>query len=296
VSAAILLKRARRDFDIGLPKYVPEEWAKILPICATLGIASMMSLIYDQIDTVMLRYLRTEAEVGIYVASYRLMAISMSFLSVLAQVFFPLFSGVARKDAQKDRQYAQWMADNTIALALPIATGGFLLAQPICSLVMGAKYAGAEHLLRWLMVNLLSASAAVLFGSRLVPNHREKQYLWSVGAGAVVNIALNFIFIPRYGAIAAVFTTIAAQCTVACSAFFYTRDLVQASFLRPLANSLLASAVMAAALIATRRYMDVNVVIVITGGAAIYGVTLLLARLVWGQPVTLPDLSAGGPQ
>ena len=73
VSVAILLRRARRDFDIGMPKYVPEEWAKILPICATLGIASMMSLIYDQIDTVMLRYLRTEAEVGLYVASYRLM-------------------------------------------------------------------------------------------------------------------------------------------------------------------------------------------------------------------------------
>jgi O-antigen/teichoic acid export membrane protein len=285
VTAFVLLNRARADFNIGMPHYMPGEWGTFLPICVTLGIASMMSMIYDQIDTVMLRYLRTEAEVGLYVASYRLMAISMSFLSVLVQVFYPLFSGSAKGDETKNKQYVQWMANNTIALALPIAAGGFLLAKPICALVMGARYSGADHLLRWLMLNLLSASAAVLFSSRLIPSNRERQYLWSVAAGALANIVLNFIFIPRYGAIAAVFTTITAQTTVAACAFYFTRDLHRANLVRPVAISLLASGIMAAAIIGTERVANLHVMILIVGGAAIYGVTMFAALRVWKQPV-----------
>jgi O-antigen/teichoic acid export membrane protein len=298
-SAFILLNRARADFSIALPKYMPEEWKNFLPICVTLGVASMMSMIYDQIDTVMLRYLRTEAEVGIYVASYRLMAISMSFLGVLAQVFFPLFSGSAKVDEKKSQLYVQWMANNTIALALPIAAGGFLLAKPICDLVMGARYSGADHLLRWLMLNLLSASAAVLFGSRLVPNNRERQYLWSVAAGALANIVLNLIFIPKYGAIAAVFTTIVAQSTVAAIAYYFTRDLHRAKFVRPIAISLVASGIMAGAIIAIERLKHLHVVILIACGAIIYAVVMFAAQRVWKQPVDsspVAAVSSGGQE
>ncbi|MDT8070300.1 MAG: flippase [Terriglobia bacterium] len=283
VGAAILLNRAHKDFDIGLPKYMPEAWAKILPICAVLGIASMMSMIYDQIDTVMLRYMRTEAEVGLYVASYRLMAISMSFLTVLATVFFPLFSGAAKRDAHADRRYAQWMANSSIALALPIAAGGFVLAQPVSRLVMGARFAGAEHLLRWLMLNLLSASAAVLFASRLVPNNRERKYLLSVASGAVANVALNLVFIPKYGAIAAVFTTIVAQAIVAAMAFYFSRDLPQPVFARPLVVSLIATAAMIGGILAAQQMVNVNVVVVIAGGAGVYGLALLALQALWNQ-------------
>lgn len=289
-SIALLMRRARADFDIGMPRFVPEEWSKFLPICATLGVATMMSLIYDQIDTVMLRYMRSEVEVGLYVASYRLMAISMSFLAVLAQVFFPLFSGTAGGDPRKDRRYAQWMANSSIGLALPIATGGFLLAQPICALVMGTRYAGAEHLLRWLMLNLLSGSAAVLFGSRLVPSNRERKYLASVATGALTNVMLNLIFIPRYGAIAAVFTTIAAQSAVAVMAFYFTRDLERAEFGRPLAISAVASAVMAGGIILASRLAHPHVVFLILGGAVVYGCLVFFIHSLWKQE--LPEISA----
>ena len=283
VSAAILLNRAHKHFNIGLPKYLPEAWARILPVCATLGIASMMSMIYDQIDTVMLRYMRSESEVGIYVASYALMGMSMSFLTVLATVFFPLFSGAATKDVAQDRRYAQWMANSSIALALPICAGGVVLAQPICRLVMGGRYGGADHLFRWLMLNLLSASAAVLFSSRLVPNNRERKYLASVAAGAVTNIIFNFIFIPRYGAIAAVFTTIAAQTAVAAMAYYFTRDLLRPSFGRPLAVSFFASAVMIGAILFVQRIASIHVVILIAGGAVVYGLAMLGLYSLWKQ-------------
>ncbi len=278
VNAAILIYTARKEFDIGLPKFLPNEWAKFLPVCAMLGIASMMSMIYDQIDTVMLRYLRSEAEVGVYAASYRLMGISISFLPVLAQVFYPLFSGEAVKGAKNDRRLAQWMADASISLAVPIATGGFLLAAPLSRLALGSRYAGAETLFRWLTLNVVSASLAVLYGSRLVPQGRERPYLWSVATGAVVNIVLNFLYIPRFGAIAAVFTTIAAQSAVALMAYWFGRDLEHADLGRPLAISIPASAVMAVFILAVERTGHWNVVLLVGFGALVYGACFLAGQ------------------
>ena len=148
---------------------------------------------------------------------------------------------------------------------------------------MGSRYSGAEHLLRWLMLNLLTASAAVLFGARLVPNNRERKYLASVAAGAVANIGLNLVFIPRYGAIAAVFTTIAAQGVVAAMEYYFTRDLEQANFTRPLTISFIATAVMIGAILLTQHVAQWNVVILIGGGAIVYGLSTLALQALWKQ-------------
>src|SRR5258708_21547359 len=104
----------------------PDVWRSFLPICLIMGLASMMSMIYDQIDTVMLRYMRSEAEVGLYVASYRLMTIAMSFTPILGQVFFPLLSVTTRQYHENEQRYLGCLSQSSIGLALPIATGGFI--------------------------------------------------------------------------------------------------------------------------------------------------------------------------
>ena len=56
-----------------------------------------MSMIYDQIDVVMLKYFRTDAELGTYVASYALMTMAMSFVPILGQVFHAAALGNSRQ-------------------------------------------------------------------------------------------------------------------------------------------------------------------------------------------------------
>jgi len=282
ISAFLMLRRAVRQFHISWPAFAPERWAAFLPICLTLGLASMMSLVYDQIDTIMLRYLRTEQEVGIYVASYRLMTISMSFLPVLGQVFFPLLSG-STKDAKSEKTHMQWLGNATVALALPIATGGFLLAGPITYFLLGAKYNGAEVLVRWLMLNLITAPMASFLSSRLVTHRRERKYLASVGIGAAFNVILNLIFIPQFGAIAAVWTTIVSQAMVGLAGLHFSRDLVWPNLWRPFAVASLASGIMAIGIVGLRRVGHVHVIVMIAAGAALYGAVYVLSHFLWGR-------------
>jgi O-antigen/teichoic acid export membrane protein len=276
---------ARREYRIPWPVISPGVWRTFLPICLIMGAASMMSMIYDQIDTVMLRYMRSETEVGLYVASYRMMTIAISFAAILGQVFFPLLSETAGQDHehQNEQRYLGWLWQASIGLALPIATGGFILAEPLTRFVLGAQYAGTAVLFRWLMLTIIASPVASYFGSQLIPIAREKKYLYAVVAGAAVNIALNLVLIPRYGAIAAAFTTAISQAAVACMNYYFVRDLPRPSLVGGLGLSVTASGVMAATLLFALSVSTLDVLVQIALGALVYAAVYWAGRTVWNR-------------
>jgi O-antigen/teichoic acid export membrane protein len=263
---------ARREYHIPWPVISPEAWRSFLPVCLIMGFASMMSMIYDQIDTVMLRYMRSENELGLYVASYSMMTISMSFVAILGQVFFPLLSQTTGRDHERENEqrYLGWLGQASVGLALPIATGGFILAEPLTRFVLGSQYAGTATLFRWLTLTIVAGSLASYFGSQLIPIARERKYLAAVIAGAAVNVVLNLFLIPRYGAIAAVFTTVISQAVVACMNYYFVRDLPRPSLLGALGLSVIACSIMAAALLAVRAVFPLHVVVQVALGAFVY--------------------------
>jgi O-antigen/teichoic acid export membrane protein len=261
---------ARREYHIPWPVISPAVWRSFLPTCLIMGFASMMSMIYDQIDTVMLRYMRSENELGLYVASYSMMTISMSFVVILGQVFFPLLSQTTGRDHENEQRYLGWLGQASVGLALPIATGGFILAEPLTRFVLGAQYAGTATLFRWLTLTIIAGSLASYFGSQLIPIARERKYLAAVVAGAVVNVVLNLFLIPRYGALAAVFTTVISQAVVASMNYYFVRDLPRPSLRGALGLSVIASSIMAAALLAAGSVFPLHVVVQVALGAVVY--------------------------
>jgi O-antigen/teichoic acid export membrane protein len=274
---------ARREYRIPSPTFSPRVWAQFLPVCLIMGFASMMSLIYDQIDTVMLKYLRSDMEVGLYVASYRLMTMSMSFVPILGQVFSPLLSETAGQDAGRETQYLRWLGHASVGLALPIATGGFILAGPLTAFVLGSQYAGAGVLFRWLMLTILAGPLASYFGAQLIPSGRERKYLMSVLAGAAVNIVLNFFFIPKYGAVAAAITTAISQGVVAAINCYFVRDLPRPNLAKAVGFSVPATGLMAVTILGVRAAFPIHVVALVALGALLYACAYYLSRTVWNR-------------
>jgi O-antigen/teichoic acid export membrane protein len=199
------------------------------------------------------------------------MGISMSFLPILGRVFFPLLSNAAEDSVDLQKRYLNWMGIGTVGLAVPVAVGGFLLASPLTDLVLGSSYKGAETLVRWLMFNLIAGPMASLFSAQLIPHSREGRYIASVGSGAALNVVLNLIFIPEYGARAAVWTTILSQFLVAGMGFYFSRDLARPNLKRPLAASVLASSVMSCVVLALLHWFNPHVLILVAVGGSVYG-------------------------
>jgi O-antigen/teichoic acid export membrane protein len=283
LSTLLIWLPARREYRIPMPEISPQAWGIFLPICLVMGFSSLMSMIYDQIDVVMLKYLRADAELGTYVASYALMTMAMSFPPILAQVFFPLLSGTASRNADVEQKYMRWFGNATVGLALPIAVGGFILSVPLTQFVLGSQYAGSGVLFRWLTLTLITAPAASYCGAQLIPHGRERKYLVAVFAGASVNVILNLLFLPRYGAIAAAFTTAVSQGIVAVMNYYFSKDLVKPALLAGVVISILASGAMGGGLFLMQRLFPVHVLALIVIGALVYVSVYALTLTVWNR-------------
>jgi len=283
LSTLLIWLPARRQYHIPLPQISPQTWRLFLPICLVMGFASLMSMIYDQIDVIMLKYFRADAELGTYVASYALMTMAMSFLPILGQVFLPLLSGTAGQNPNAEKKYLRWFGNATVGLALPIAVGGFILAVPLTQFVFGSQYAGSGILFRWLMLTIITAPVASYFGAQLIPNGREKKYLVSVLAGATTNVVLNLFLIPRYGALAAAFTTAFSQGVVALMNYGFARDLARPSLLAAVAMSLPATCLMAVGIVTMRNLFPLHVLELVTLGAVVYVGAYALSLGLWNR-------------
>jgi O-antigen/teichoic acid export membrane protein len=289
LSTLLIWLPARRQYHIPLPEISPQTWRLFLPICLVMGFASLMSMIYDQIDVVMLKYFRPDAELGTYVASYGLMTMAMSFLPILGQVFLPLLSGTAGQNIEAEKKYLRWFGNATVGLALPIAVGGFILAVPLTQFVFGSQYSGSGVLFRWLMLTMITGPAAAYCGAQLIPNGREKKYLVAVLTGAAANVVLNLFLIPRYGGLAAAFTTAFSQGVVALITYYFARDLTRPPLLAALAMSVPASCLMAISLVTIQILHPVHVVASVTLGALVYLGACALSLTLWNR------INAPGP-
>jgi O-antigen/teichoic acid export membrane protein len=287
LSTLLIWLPARRQYHIPLPEISPQTWRLFLPICLVMGFASLMSMIYDQIDVVMLKYFRPDAELGTYVASYGLMTMAMSFLPILGQVFLPLLSGTAGQNLEAERKYLRWFGNATVGLALPIALGGFILAVPLTQFVFGSQYSGSGVLFRWLMLTIITGPAAAYCGAQLIPNGREKKYLVAVLTGAAANVVLNLFLIPKYGGLAAAFTTALSQGVVALMTYYFARDLTRPPLLAAVAMSVPASCLMAISLVTIQILHPVHVVASVTLGALVYLGAYALSLSVWNR-ITVP--------
>jgi O-antigen/teichoic acid export membrane protein len=270
LSTLLIWMPARRQYHIPLPEISPQAWATFLPICLVMGFSSLMSMVYDQIDVVMLKYFRADAELGTYVASYALMTMAMSFVPILGQVFMPLLSETAGKEHDAGKKYLRWFSNATIGLALPIAVGGFILAIPLTQFVFGSQYSGSGILFRWLTLTLITGPAASYFGAQLIPNGRETKYFVSVLAGALTNVVLNLFLIPRYGAVAAAFTTALSQGVVALMSYYFAKGLTKPPLFAALALSIPSTCLMAACLVTMQTVFPVHVLTLVALGALAY--------------------------
>jgi O-antigen/teichoic acid export membrane protein len=296
LSALFIWVPARRQYHIPLPEISPQAWSLFLPICLVMGFSSLMSMIYDQIDVVMLKYFRADAELGTYVASYGLMTMAMSFLPILSQLFLPLLSATAVQDSHSEnrnagKKYLRWLSNATVGLALPIAVGGFILAVPLTQFVFGNQYSRSGILFRWLMLTIIAGTTASYFGAQLIPNGREKKYLVSVLAGASTNVVLNLLFIPKYGALAAVFTTALSQGIVALMNYYFVKDLTKPPLLAAVAMSVPATCVMAVTLLLMQAFSPVHVLVLVTLGALAYLGVYALSVSLWSRISAQVDVS-----
>ena len=184
-------------------------WKKILRASMPFAVTGVVNAIYFSIDVVIIGLVLSKEDVGLYVAAGRVLTLGLSVAGIFTSAFMPVLSRlVAESDSR--REASLHLAQSVLFTGGLIASGGFLLAPEIIHLLFGAGFAGAEQALRLLMINLAAAHVLVVYHLQLMTWNHERAQMVVMIAGAIMNLVLNLIFIPRFGIEAAAATTLAS--------------------------------------------------------------------------------------
>ena len=199
---------------INLPAF-----CKVLRASAPMAVTGMVTAVYFSIDIVMLGFLRSQVEVGLYVAAGKFYLVGMTAATILRSVYFPVLSRLLNNGPAR-REASGHFVEVIIFFGTLIALGGFLLASENLEIVFGTNYVRADNALRILMVNLFLAHIVAVYHVQLLAWGLQKQQMQIVVAGAAFNVAMNLWLIPKFGMVAAAATTLASSLVVFALALF----------------------------------------------------------------------------
>ena len=171
---------------------------------------------YNYMDKLMLGSMVEIRELGFYQSAESIMTIPTALIAAFATVMLPrmskLYSDGSTKDANKYIMISLWAAAIIVSA---FAFGIFSVAPNFVPLFYGPGFEPCILLLRILMfATIFLALANVVRSQILLPRKYDKVFVISIFAGAGINLILNFILIPNYGAVGASIATVAAEAAV----------------------------------------------------------------------------------
>lgn len=201
-------------------KHLRSELVLFIPIIAV--------SLYKMMDKIMLGQMSTITQVGYYEGAEKILNIPMGVITALGTVMLPRMSHLAAKGEKKEsRHYIYSSMIFVMFLSYGMMFGIAGIASDFVPLFLGEGYIPCIRLIQVMAPTVpFIAWANVIRTQYLIPNHEDRSYIISVVLGAVVNMIINLILIPRYDSMGAVIGTLCAEGSVClCQTFFVRKKL-----------------------------------------------------------------------
>lgn len=180
--------------------------------------ASLAVVIYMKIDQLMLGNMIGNEALGIYSVAVRLSEIWYFLPVVLASSVFPAIVRSREKQTEQIyRERLQFFYDIMALVAYAIVIPFAILAPSLVVLVFGPAYAEAGSILTIHIWAFIFVSLGVARSQWLIAENMTRFAMVATIMGAIINIGMNLILIPRYGGMGAAWATLVSY---AISAYF----------------------------------------------------------------------------
>lgn len=172
--------------------------------------------LYKIMDKIMIGLLSTKIQVGYYENSEKIINIPQALINSLGTVMLPRMSNIL---AQKKQDIAKQYMRDSMQYAMFLACGSVFgiigVSDNFVEWFLGNDFKECGVLLAFLAPTILfNTWANIIRTQYLIPLNKDKNYIFSVGMGAIVNLFINGLMIKKHGAFGAVIGTILAEFTV----------------------------------------------------------------------------------
>lgn len=275
-SFAILLYFASKQALLR-PSFDKLIWKKILlstwPIAATIA----LNLIYFKGDIFIMSLIRTQAEVGLYGAPYRVLEVLINIVYIFLGLILPVMAtAYAINNYEKIKQVLQASFNFLIIITLPMIVGGYFLGRDIMTFIAGEEFIVSGDIIKILFVATGSIFIASLFGYVIVAIDKQKEMIKFYAINAILSVVGYTYFISKFSYWGAAYMTIVTEGFILLSAgYVMNKHLKFLPKLDIALKSLVACVIMSVFLFLLK---DVNFILLIITGGAIYLASLYLLK------------------
>lgn len=217
-------------------------WRTTLAALPFLGGAALYEL-YARVDIVMLHRWMGSAEAGIYAVAVRLVTtpIVLSFLTGAA-----MYPALARGAANSDASHRLLFLKTLKWLGILGMMGALLLASigdRVVLLLFEEAFEESGRIVRWMSIIFLVQFVRTPYWNLLNATNRERTALWLRAVSLIVNISLNILLIPIWGAYGALWASSISETIVLVWLHIATASLMPGRYIGDAWRLLLAGAI-----------------------------------------------------
>lgn len=169
--------------------------------------------IYTSLDKVMLGYMTGDAQAGLYENSQHVIRLVSTITTTFATVMTPRMSNLfAKRETDRLRESVYKSFRFVSLLAFPMVFGIIAIRNTFVPWFFGRGFEEISTLLiasAWLVLTLSWSN--VIGNQVLIACGKEKYYSIAVTTGAVVNVCMNVILIPKLLCMGAIVSSVVAE-------------------------------------------------------------------------------------
>ncbi len=249
-------------------------WKKFLKLSWPLGLAFTFTVIYIHIGSVMMGFWGQITEVGWYNAAYKIIGVLIVPATLISTSFYPVLSKLFYESKEKFQRTVNFQTELMIILAIPVMTGGLMLAPDIINFFYGVGFSPSVLVFQILAIMTGLSFLYNSFYLTLLASNQQKKVFWITFIGAITNIILNLILIPKYSLYGAAVATLITYLLLLILAIEFSRRFVPLTILnRDILNILTISIILSiiiAIVITCLLIFSVHILGIVAAGIIVY--------------------------
>ena len=188
-------------------------------------LSSLMVVIFNQTDKIMLKQILNETETGYYSIAANLCNMWPIFLMAIITSANPIIMEAKKHDEEIYKKRVRQCYAGVIYVSAIVSLGITILAPFIINTLYGPQYTRSIYSLQILTWSVLFSYLGVARGAWIVSEGLQKYVKYLTGVGAVANIIINWLLIPSLGATGASIATLLTQIIVNFLVAFFIEEL-----------------------------------------------------------------------
>ena len=251
----------------------------LLLLCTAIAIE-----LYTLVDTTMLTYLTNSEVVAYYSNSMKLVKLLITMITAIGGVLLPRLSyHIKLNELDKCNEIVNSVFKSMLFLFVPSGIGLMLTADSIIPILFGQSFYPAVTTLRISALLVYALGFSNLFGTQVLLSFGgEKKLMLCTIVGALINISLNSLLIPKYLQNGAAIASIISEATVSILTYMFSKKYITLSISRKyIVNTICAALAMCICVISVKMIIHNSFVSLISSmsvGIVSYGFISIIGK------------------